>query len=484
MTPTQNGAVGCANGQSTSRWTERYGTKHRWSRLADFPAGMVPPKKVRVYQRAGHFLLNWWDPGEKKNLSERVDGDLLAALVRARQIDERVTAVRTAGVGRSKRIGHADLVGKFLDDLSRRADAGEVVARTVGRYRVALGHYLAYCAQPAVTKEFPAAIGVNRTFRLGLAAYLGDRPVTGNGRIGAAAHLMRGHQFVLDTVRAMYEWAADPDRGGLLADGFRNPFLRTGGRRPIFQGDPLAAPDVTVPMVVSLIEACDQFQLRLFAPIVLFGLRAAEPCHLFTDDLANGWLSVRCRPELGVTTKGRRDKRFPLLPELSDFWAILQSCEPRVLLYNRRPVDEKTVVAPLRDATILEMADAYQRGCASVATAAERLRVRDRVFGDAGALRYDDVDAEFRRLAARLDWPAAGTLKDLRHLFATAMNNAGMSEAYRRYLLGHAPGTAAAVAYTHLDDLRAHYERAVRREFVDVLNAIQVRTAAVVATYP
>ena len=36
-----------------------------------------------MYQRADHFLLNWWDPGEKKNRSERVAGDLLAALTRA-----------------------------------------------------------------------------------------------------------------------------------------------------------------------------------------------------------------------------------------------------------------------------------------------------------------------------------------------------------------------------------------------------------------
>ena len=105
-----------------SSWAERYGAKHRWTRLMDFPSGIEPPKKVRLYRRADHYLLNWWDPGEGKNLSERVDGDLLAALVRVREIDERITSLRTAGVGRSKRIGHADLVGRFVADLTRRAN--------------------------------------------------------------------------------------------------------------------------------------------------------------------------------------------------------------------------------------------------------------------------------------------------------------------------------------------------------------------------
>lgn len=88
-----------ATGASDPSWSDRYGDTHRWRRFVAFPAGIAPPQKVRVYQRAGHFLLNWWDPGEKRNLSERVDGDLLAALTRARAIDERVTTVRTAGAG-------------------------------------------------------------------------------------------------------------------------------------------------------------------------------------------------------------------------------------------------------------------------------------------------------------------------------------------------------------------------------------------------
>jgi hypothetical protein len=48
-------------------------------------------------------------------------------------------------------------------------------------------------------------------------------------------------------------------------------------------------------------------------------------------------------------------------------------------------------------------------------------------------------------------------------------------EGYRRYLLGHAPGTAAILAYTHLNQLRQHYASALRQEWLPLMNAINER---------
>jgi hypothetical protein len=90
---------------------------------------------------------------------------------------------------------------------------------------------------------------------------------------------------------------------------------------------------------------------------------------------------------------------------------------------------------------------------------------------------YDDVEQEFQALARRLRWPRQATLKDLRHLFATTLNNAGVPEAYRRYLLGQSPGRAAVVAYTHLNELGRHYTESVRREWAPLLEGINRRLA-------
>src|SRR5690348_5440990 len=103
-------------GQSAgaSPWTLKYGEKHRFERVNDLPAGVAPPRRVRIYRRSGHHLLQWWDPAAGRNLSERVDGDLVAAIVRARQVEERLEHFRTSGPRQARRLSHPDLVERFL----------------------------------------------------------------------------------------------------------------------------------------------------------------------------------------------------------------------------------------------------------------------------------------------------------------------------------------------------------------------------------
>jgi hypothetical protein len=83
---------------------------------------------------------------------------------------------------------------------------------------------------------------VDRDFRVAFAGFLATRTVTGNGREKAPGRPMKSGGFVLDAARALFAWAADPDRGGLLPAGFRNPFREPGGKKAVFKGDPLAAP--------------------------------------------------------------------------------------------------------------------------------------------------------------------------------------------------------------------------------------------------
>jgi hypothetical protein len=460
-------------------WAARYGQRHRLQRITELPPGIIGPKKVRLYRRRQHYVLQWWDPSAKANLSDRVEGDLVAAITRARTIEERLTQFKASGRVRQRRLAHPDLVEAFLADLRRRAEAGDIDPATVRRYDAALRHYLAFCAQSAVAKGCPHAAGVNREFRLQLAAFLAQRPVTPNGSAQAEGRPMKGQGFILDTVRALYQWAADPGRGNLLPEGFRNPFLRCGQPRALLQGDPLAEPDITLGMAADLVDACDRFQLRLFVPLLLFGLRAAEPCYLFGEYCDGAWLRVPNNLDLGYRTKGRRDKRFPLVADLGPFWEELRKGQTHGLLYERRAVAEGREQAPLRGASLAEVVAEYRRRCGvqGTADAAHRERLRDAVLREAGGLNYDHVQGEFSALADHLRWPPRATLKDLRHLFATTLNNASMPEAYRRYLMGQAPGKAAVTAYTHLNELGRHYAEAVRREWQPLVETILDRLA-------
>src|SRR5262245_49761468 len=146
-------------------WSDRYGARHRMCRVKDFPPGLVGPRKVRIYWRNDHYLLQWWAPAQGKNVSERIVGDLLTALVRAREVEQRLTDFPRASTP-AGRTPHATLVQRFLDHLRRRAEAGEIQPATVERYRTALGHYLAFVSQDSVRKAHGHAHQIDRDFRL------------------------------------------------------------------------------------------------------------------------------------------------------------------------------------------------------------------------------------------------------------------------------------------------------------------------------
>jgi integrase len=362
-------------------------------------------------------------------------------------------------------------VETYLADLRRRADAGEVSAATPRRFSSALGHYLAYTCQPTVSVGYPAASKADRAFAMGFAAYLQGLQVSPNGHKNTQHRRMTGQRFVLNVVRGMYEWASDPDRGACMPAGFVSPF-RTKSLQPKVAATPMVGePDVTVTMAASFLQACDPYQFRLFVPMILLGLRAAEPLMLFHEKLSREWLDVVCIPELDYRTKGVRDKRLPLVPGLADH---LRGGGGRGLLFVRRSIAEGRERAPLRDASFDTLVEEHRRRCAkaNATSASERATIRDRLLHDAGAMTYKMIQGEFTNIASQLGWPKQATLKDFRHLFATSMANGGVPEHERQYLMGQSPGKAVILQYTHVNRLREHYLDALRREMGPVLEVL------------
>jgi hypothetical protein len=461
---------------SPSPWAERYGERHRWRRISVFPAGIIGPKRVRIYQRAAHYILQAWDSHAGRNLSVRVDGDLVAAIARAREIEERLQQFRSSGEGR-RRVRHRELVEKFREDLRRRADAGEIDPRTVRRYSSALDHYLGFVEQPSINKAFPYASDVTRDFALQFAAYLANLQISPNGHPHTLRRKMSSGRYVEDVVRAMFAWAADSDRGGLLGAGFRNGF---GGRRQNRQPQRetlFGQPDITSGMASELLLACDGYQLPIFATLAFFGLRAAEPCFLLREHIADGWLEVPSLPKLEYFTKGRRDKRFPLIVPMANLLAADNGHDPAGILFLRRSVLDGREQPSLAGKPLENLVAVFEARCQSrsLASARERHALRDEILREAGGIDYDHVEGEFRQLARKLVWPAKATLKDFRHLFSTLLQNGGMPEYYRRFVMGHSPGRASIAAYTHLDDLRSHFQTAIDRAFRPLVEAVTRR---------
>jgi hypothetical protein len=457
-------------------WSTRYGDRHRLERIIDFPRGVTPPEKVRIYWRLDHFVLQWWDRAAKRNLSDRVNGDLVAAIMRARQIDERLRHFKSAGLG-CRRISHHELVERFIADLRKRADASEIDSRTVARYESAIQHYMAFCEQPETERSFPSPTGVNREFVMQFSEYLSTMRISPNGHPHAARRRMSSTKYVEDVVRAMLAWSADPERGNMMPDGFRNPLEGSRRRSNEPVRDLFGDPDITLPMAVAFVQVCDKYQLRLFSLLMLYGLRAAEPCFLFQEQAERGWLNVNCDPQLDYFVKGRRDKRLPMIEPLTCLLGMDGRTAPKGLIFQRRSVDQGRETPLLNGLSREALRTEYEQRCQSgkVTSAEGRRRIRDQVFSQAGGLRYDQVEGEFQQLARRLGWSRAATLKDFRHLFSTSLENAGMPEFYRRYFMGQSPGKSAVVNYTHLNQLRERYEEAVKHQLQPLVNSIHVR---------
>ncbi len=367
---------------------------------------------------------------------------------------------------------------QFLADLHHRADAGEIDPRTVRRYGAALNHYRGFVEQTAIQRQFPHISSANRDFALSLMAYLNTVQVPTNGRANSPSRPMRRPDYVLDVVRAMYCWASELERGKLIPEGFRNPFFRHGRNGRNAATVHLGEPDITMAMAVDFINACDAYQLRLFAPLMIYGLRSAEPCFLVHEHLDRDWMRVPCLPELAYQTKGRREKQLPLSPCIA---ALLKSPLQSAtvgLLYLRREAMTGMEKPLLVGKSLDDLVQEFRHRCTApkVSTAANRRRLRDRVLHDAGGITYDHIVAEFKKLARALGWPRSATIKDFRHLFATCLENAGMPEHYRKFLLGQSPGRAAIVTYTHLNEIRQRFNEAVEKTLSPLVEAIERRS--------
>jgi integrase len=232
-------------------------------------------------------------------------------------------------------------------------------------------------------------------------------------------------------------------------------------------------------MAVEFLERCDAFQLPLFAMFILCGLRASEPCWLMREHLSgDGWLKVVSLPDLGYTTKGRRDKRFPLpkcLHQMLHDPHFTAQADAGLILRRRSAWEGSDCPEP--SPSLEQLKQCYKVQCSKLTNpgARRKQQIRDGILKEAGALNYDRIEHEFRRVVRGLDWPASATLKDFRHLFSTELMNAGVPDYYRKYLMGQSVPNVALTSYTHLNELEQWYCDAIHKRFGPVTEAIKLR---------
>ncbi len=413
--------------------------------------------KVSVYLHHGAWWLYYRDRGRpvrRKVAATRPEAEQIAAQVHAQVTSGAPTLLAFAP------IGIPALRQQFLDYHEYVLKSS---VSTVCRYRAATQHLEAFAGQqaraPLVHEIRPDAF----------AAHLRQLQVAPNGHPHTAKRRLRdkGIQFILETCRALYSFAAQrrhlPPYGG-------NPFaqlpldrLKIEDAKPIFVFDQATE--------LAFFRAAAAWAFPVHFTLAKTGLRIGELTHLLIEelDLEGGWLYVRNKAALGWRVKTGRERAVPLLAEVVAVLRAVIGLRRAGPVFLRERLAGKTP-ALVGDRRELERVCAARQGAAgpSLARSAAQQLAR-RVWGEAGAVKGDAVRTSFIRVMAALGHPEATCPKSWRHSFATLLQDANVDPLIRQLTLGHAPGTGSGLGmtahYTHTrpQTQRAQIEQALRR---------------------
>lgn len=327
---------------------------------------------------------------------------------------------------------------------------------TIARYRTATDHLLRFVEQRPTRHASQFGTAHVEAF----VRYLRGVQVSPNGHANSRRRPLmdKGIRYILETCQALFNFAAKRRH---LPPYTENPFTVVDiDRVPIENCRSIVL--MTPEQEVQFLDACDDYQLPIFATLMLTGLRPGELCHLMLPDdldLEVGVLRVRNKPQLGWQVKTRSQREIPLLPELV---AILQShlgdrrAGP-VFLRRKARSSTKTPREMERDLAV-RIAEVEARE--GTVTRPQRLRLAKSVWHFAGALDEDRVRIEFGRLAQRIGLEGHTAPKVLRHQFATTLQEGRVDPLVRNLLMGHATtatrsaghGLGMTAVYTHTRD--------------------------------
>jgi integrase len=410
---------------------------------------------VRVFLRGQVWYLSYWEQGRRRQ--PRVGPDRDAARLMAAEINGQLEAGAPTALG-FEAITFAALRDRWLQhhEHVRRSSLN-----TIGRYRSATAHLLDFTAHVRPLKKVSELqpVHVEEFIR-----FLRCRRVAPNGHRNARKRALRdsGVKYVLETCSSLLAYA---QRQRHLPPYAENPFRVIEIHRiPIEDAKPVVA--LTNDEQVALLEHCDNWQLPIFATLLLTGLRPGELVHLLLPDdldLKEGWLRVRNKPHLGWQIKTRNERDIPLIPALGE---VLQQAvgerksgpvfrqrrcsgeyRPPLAAYSLRQLEQE-VARRLDRASEEQATEANERQ--------ERQKVTKTIWRDLGALKEDWVRKEFMSLTRSIGIDEVTAPKTLRHTFATNLQDGNVDPLIRNELMGHAPmalsptgGLGMTTVYTH-----------------------------------
>jgi integrase len=388
--------------------------------------------KVKGYLRGKVWYLCYFENG--KRLRPRVGADKSAAERIAAQINGQLA-------------GQAPTFFSFEDislkDLRTRwLEHHEHVLRsslaTIGRYRTATDHLLAYASAQGWSGQASqlTALHAERFVK-----YLRSIEVAPNGHPNSPKRPLRdkGVLFILETCRAMFTYAHKRRHLAPYAD---NPFsLLDLGRIPVEDAKPIRL--LTADEETRFFEGCNDWERPIFLTLALTGIRPGELVHLLINedlDLDEGILKVRNKPDLGWQVKTRSERSIPLVTPLRDLLVRHIADRKQGLVFRRERyrdgVEHQWSLREQARSWLLES----KQSKGELGSRVHRQRTLIKVWTEAGLIRPERIRLSFIRRAKSIGRADCTAPKIFRHAFATMLQDANVDPLIRCELMGHSTG--------------------------------------------
>lgn len=410
--------------------------------------------QVQGYQRGKVWYLCYHEEGQRRRPRVGPDRNL------ARQQAAEINSQLESGVPAALSFEPITIVELQSRWLAHHEQVRRSSVHTIRRYRAATNHFLVFVAKgkvPQATARFRAAHAEE------FVVYLRKTQVSPNGHEKTRKrHLMdKGLKFILETCRAMFHFAS---RRRHLSPYAENPFAALDlDRMPVEDVRPIVIFDADHER--SFLSACDEWQFPVFLTLMLTGMRPGELAHLLLPDdidLDSGILRVQNKPKLGWQVKTRNEREIPLVEPLRDILRMVVGSRQSGPVFLRRKFALATPsqleglsqheLEQILEARTQEREETEQRQLSRV----EWLSVASAIWREVGAVETDRIRTEFIRLNKKIGHPKQTAPKVLRHLFATALQDANVDPLIRNELMGHAPeassggfGLGMTTQYTH-----------------------------------
>ena len=413
--------------------------------------------KVSGYLHHGAWWLYYRDgtkPVRRRVAETRDEAERLAAQINGQLASSTPTLLSF------EPIGIAELRQQFLDFHEHVLNSSMA---TVRRYRAATKHL-----EDFVTQQ-PKAPQAHELKPDSFAAYLRKIEVAPNGHSNTTRRKLRdkGVQFILETCRAMYNFALKRRH---LPPYASNPLaelpldrLKIADAKPIFVFD--AATEL------AFFKAASDWAFPIHFTLAKTGLRIGELVHLLIEevDLREGWLFVRNKTELGWRVKTGQERSVPLLPEVVRVLRSVIGKRRAGPVFLREKLVGKTPDL-MGDRRELEQVCRNRRQEATQPLSrSEESGIARKIWREAGAVKADAIRTSFVRIMKSLGHPESTCPKSWRHSFATLLQDANVDPLIRQQTLGHRPtngnGLGMTGNYTHTrsETLREQIVQALRR---------------------